>query len=391
MIIIKNGKVFTKDNGLVEGLEILIKDGKIVDVKSNITGITDAEIIDAKGCIVMPGFVDAHTHLGISESSIGFEGSDHNERTDPITPQLKAIDAINPDDIAFKEAIEKGITCVASGPGSANVIGGEFVCIKTHGDRIDDMVVKESVGMKCAFGENPKRVYNAKGKMPVTRMAIAALLRETLHKANDYKKRIEATGGDYSKRPKFDMKDEAMLKVLNKAIPLKVHAHRADDILTAMRIAKEFDVNITLDHCTEGHLIAKYIKDTDFSAIVGPNMTHRSKFELKNRSFVTPAVLAKNGIKIALMTDHPVIPLQLLNVCASLAVRAGLDENEALKAITINPAQILGVDDRVGSIEVGKDADIAIWDKNPLDVQSKVLYTIVNGEIVYEYKEVELI
>ncbi|WDV44874.1 amidohydrolase [Clostridiaceae bacterium M8S5] len=384
MILIKNGKIYTMENGILDGASILIKNGKIAEIGYDIKTNGDVEIIDAKGKLVMPGFIDAHTHLGITESSIGFEGSDHNERTDPITPHLRAIDAINPNDIAFKEAVEKGITCTATGPGSANVIGGEFVAIKTYGNIIDDMVVKKSVGMKCAFGENPKRVYNEKGKMPITRMGIAGLLREALFKAKDYKNRIEATKGDYSKRPAFDMKNEALLKVLNKEIPLKVHAHRADDILTAMRIADEFDVDLTLEHCTEGHLIAKRIKNANLDAIVGPIMTHRSKFELANRSFITPKVLSENGVKVALMTDHPVIPLHLLPVCASLAVKAGLDEMEALKALTINPAEILKIDDRVGSIKIGKDADIAIWDGNPLEISSEVIYTIIDGQIVYK-------
>lgn len=384
MLFIKNGKVFTMENGILDGASILIENGKIIDIGYDLKESEDAHVIDAQGKIVMPGFIDAHTHIGIVESSIGFEGSDHNERTNPITPQLRAIDAINPVDIAFKEAIERGITCTATGPGSANVIGGEFVAIKTYGDRVDDMIVKKTVGMKCAFGENPKRNYNQKDQMPMTRMGIASLLRETLFKAVDYKKRVEAAKDDYAKRPAFDMKHEAMLQVLNKEIPLKVHAHRADDILTAMRIADEFDVDITLDHCTEGHLIAKYIKNAGLNAIVGPNMTHRSKFELSNRSFITPKVLVENGIKIALMTDHPVIPLHLLPVCASLAVKSGLDEMEALKALTINPAEILKIDDKVGSIKVGKDADIVIWNGNPLDINSDVIYTIVNGMVVYK-------
>ncbi|QZY55914.1 amidohydrolase [Crassaminicella profunda] len=386
MLSIINGKILTMDQRVIEKGYIIIKNGKIKDIGvgegKNIP--ENGEVIDAQGKIVLPGFIDAHTHIGLVESSIGFEGADHNEKTNPINPQLRAIDSINPSDIAFKEAIEGGITCTAAGPGSSNVLGGQFSAIKTYGNRIDDMILKENIGMKCAFGENPKRNYNEKGKMPMTRMGIASLLREALFKAKDYKKRIDEAGEDYLKRPAFDMKLESLIPVINKEIPLKVHAHRADDMFTAIRIAKEFDVNMTLDHCTEGHLIAEEIKKEGLHAIVGPSLTHRSKFELSNRTFETPKILSEAGIKIALMTDHPVIPLQYLSLCAALAVKAGMDEEEALKAITIYPAEILGIDASVGSLKVGKDADVVIWEKHPFITQAKVEYTIINGKVVYK-------
>lgn len=384
MLLIKNGKIFTMNGEVYEEGSILIEQGKIKEIGENIVAPLDAEVIDAEGKIVMPGFIDAHCHLGMWEDSIGFEGADGNEMTDPITPQLRAIDAINPLDRSFEESREGGVTCVATGPGSANVIGGQFAAIKTYGDRIDDMVVKEPIAMKCAFGENPKRVYNDKNKSPMTRMATASLLRETLMKANEYKRKLEDAGDDSSKRPDFDIKMEAMLKVMNGEMPLKAHAHRADDILTSIRIAKEFGVKLTLEHCTEGHLIAHHIKNEGLSAVVGPSFGERSKFELKNLTFDTPGVLNKAGVKVAIMTDHPVIPLKHLNLCAALATKAGMDEDEALKAITINAAEILDIDDRVGSLKEGKDADIVVWDKHPFDLMSEVLYTIIDGEVVYK-------
>ncbi|KNF09625.1 amidohydrolase [Gottschalkia purinilytica] len=384
MILIKNAKIYKGTGEVIENGSILIDKGKIKEINNNIKVEENVETIDVKGKIVTPGFIDAHCHLGIFEDGIGFEGEDGNEEVDPVTPHLRAIDAINPMDRTFKEAYEGGVTTVATGPGSANVIAGQFAVIKTYGKRIDDMIVKESVAMKVAFGENPKRVYESQKKSPVTRMATAAILRESLFKAKAYVKKVEknlTTGIDPYE---FDMKLDAMSKVINKEIPLKAHVHRADDIFTAIRIAKEFEVGITLDHCTEGHLIADYIKEENICAIVGPSLTDRSKFELKNLTFETPSVLHKAGVKIAIMTDSPVIPLQYLPLCAGLSIKAGLDEETALKAITINPAEILGIEDRVGSIEVGKDADIVVFDGHPLkDIGCNTLLTMINGNIVH--------
>jgi imidazolonepropionase-like amidohydrolase len=384
MILIKNGILYTMGaKGIMEQSDILVDSGKIVDIGKNLEH-RDATIIDATGKLVFPGFIDAHCHLGMWEDGIGFEGADGNEATDPITPHLRAIDAINPMDRTFDEAREAGVTLVATGPGSANVIGGTFTAIKTYGKRIDDMIVKDPLAMKCAFGENPKRTYNDKKVSPSTRMAIAAELRNALFKAKEYLSKKEAAGDDACKMPEFNMKMEALIPVLKKEIPLKAHAHRADDILTAIRIAKEFDVDLTLEHCTEGHLIADELAREGYSAIVGPSLSERSKFELKNLTFDTPGILHKAGVKIAIMTDAPVIPLQYLPLAAALSAKFGLDRMEALKAITINPAEILGLAEQVGSLEVGKDADIVIWDKHPFDLEAQTHLVMINGIITNE-------
>lgn len=384
MLFIKNGLVYTMAGDIIEGGSILVKDGKIVEIGKDLVAPLDAEVIDADGRMITPGFIDAHCHLGMWEDGMGFEGDDGNEWVDPVTPQLRSIDGINPMDITFEEAYVGGVTTAVTGPGSANVVGGEFVALKTYGKRIDDMILKFPVAMKIAFGENPKRVYESQKKSPITRMATAAILRETLFKAKAYLEKKEKAKEDPSKMPEFDMRMEEMIKVLKKEIPLKAHAHRADDIFTALRIAKEFDVDITLDHCTEGHLIADYLAEEGKPAIVGPSLSDRSKVELRNLTFKTPGILQKAGVKIAIMTDSPVIPLQYLPLCAGLAAKSGLDEMEALKAITINPAEIIGISDRVGSLEVGKDADIVIFDGNPIkDIDCKTFATIINGEVVY--------
>lgn len=384
MLLIKNGKIYTMAGEVIEKGSILIENGKIKEIGKDIVAPLDAEIIDAEGKMVTPGFIDAHCHLGMWEDSIGFEGSDGNEAVDPITPHLRAIDGINPMDRTFEEAYQGGVTCAVTGPGSANVIGGQFAAIKTFGNRIDDMIIKAPIAMKIAFGENPKRVYNGQNKSPITRMATAAKLRETLFKAKEYAEKLEKAKEDETKKPGFDMKLEAMVMVLRKEIPLKAHAHRADDILTAIRIAKEFDVDITLDHCTEGHLITDYLVEEGKPAIVGPSLGHRSKFELQNMTFETPNVLNRAGVKVAITTDSPVVPLQYLPLCAGLAVKSGMDEMEALKAITIYAAEIVGLSDRIGSLEVGKDADIAIFDRNPLmDVGCDAHITIIDGKVVH--------
>lgn len=362
---------------------VLINNGKIVEVAENINVDDKVEVIDAKEGWVMPGIIDAHCHIGIYEQDMGFEGLDVNEATDPVTPELRAIDAINPMDTAFDDAVMGGITTVMTGPGSANVIGGQFVAMKTSGISVDDMIILEPAAIKVAFGENPKRVYRDRKKAPTTRMATAAILRETLSKAKSYKLKKDKAireGKDFEE----NFKMEALIPVIDKKIPIKAHCHRADDILTAIRIAKEFDVEITLDHCTEGHLIADYVKASGRAAIVGPTLTDRSKIELKNKSFKTPAILHEKGVKVAIMTDHPVIPIQYLPICAGLAAKEGLGIEEALRAITINAAEICGISNRVGSIEKGKDADIAIFDGNPLEVFTNTIYTIINGEIVYK-------
>lgn len=383
MIIIKNGTLLDVEKSKFEKMDISIEDGKITGIKKSIKPKKDDEIIDATDKIVAPGFIDAHCHLGLMGDSVGFENDDVNEKSDPITPQLRAIDGIDPMDRVFTEAYQGGITSVATGPGSANVIGGQFAAIKTFGKRIDKMIIKAPIAMKCAFGENPKRFYGTKGKMPTTRMGTAGMLRETLQKAKEYMLKSEAAGDDITKKPQYDARLEALIPVLKKEIPLKAHAHKANDIFTAIRIAKEFNVKMTLDHSTDARCIVDELAEENYPMIVGPSLGHRTKVELINKSFKTATVLNKAGIKISITTDSPVIPLQHLPICAALAVKDGLDKWEALKAISINPAEILGLEDRVGSIKVGKDADIVIWSADPLQIDAKVEYTIIDGKVVF--------
>ncbi|GKU28508.1 amidohydrolase [Clostridium folliculivorans] len=384
-MLIKNGKIFTMAGQALECGSILIKEGKIVEVGENIVALEE-EVIDAKGGYVIPGMIDAHTHIGGEEENMGFEGHDINEMTDPVTPHLRALDGVNPVDGAFRKAVKAGVTSVLTGPGSANVIGGQFLAMKTHGNCIDEMILKEPVAMKIAFGENPKRVYNSKGKAPMTRMATAALLRQTLTETKNYigKKKKADEKGDFFE---INLKYEALVPVIEGKIPLKAHAHRADDILTALRIAKEFNVPITLDHCTEGHLIVDQIKNSGVSALVGPTMTFSTKIELTNKSFKTPVELTKAGVKVAIITDHPVIQIEHLPLCAAYTMKAGLTFEEALSTITINAAEIAGIADRVGSLEPGKDADIVILDGSPFEVATTTLYTIVDGKVVFSKYE----
>ncbi len=381
MLLIKNGLVHTMSEQGNAVLDILIDGKKIVEVGTNLVA-EGAQVIDATNKFVYPGLIDGHCHLGLMESAIGFEGNDVNEMSDPITPQMRAIDGINPNDEAVRIAMEHGITLVCAGPGSANVIGGTFTTFKTVGTIIDQMIVKDDMAMKCAFGENPKRVYqNSKIK---TRMGTAALMRDTLAKAREYLAKKELANGDVSKLPSYDSRYEALIPVLKREIPLKAHAHRADDICSAIRIAKEFNLRMTLDHCTEGHLITDYVKASGFDAFVGPTLTNKSKFELINRTFETPGILAEAGVNVSIITDSPVIPLEYLPLCASLAHKSGLNKDEALKSITINPAKTLELDHLVGSIEVSKDADIIICDKDLFDIAHHVEYTIINGVITHQ-------
>jgi imidazolonepropionase-like amidohydrolase len=381
MILIRNARVLTmEDDQVLQGGEILIQDGKIAAVGSALSA-PGARVVDAKGMYALPGVVDAHCHIGMFEDGMGFEGDDGNEATDPLTPQLRALDAINPMDRCFSEALSAGVTCAATGPGSANVIGGQFLAMKTNGCDLEQMVIKEPLAMKAAFGENPKRVYSGKHQTPETRMATAAILRGALMDAREYLKKKQL-GGD--KAPEFDLKKEMLSKVLSGELLLKCHAHRADDILTAIRIAREFGLRISLEHCTEGYLIADALKRANVPCILGPLLSDRSKIELRNMSFKAPGILHKAGVRFALMTDHPVIPMQYLMVQAGICVREGLDEMEALRAITLNAAWAIGLDDRLGSLKAGKDADIALYDGHPLDTRTRVKQVYVNGELAYE-------
>lgn len=386
MILIKNGRVKTMAGPDIPAGQVLVDGGKIVAVGAAVEAPADVQVLDAKGGLVAPGFIDAHCHIGLDEEAIGFEGDDYNEMTDPVTPQMRGIDGLNPMDEAFFEAYSHGITTAVTGPGSANVVGGTFLAVKLAGRRVDDMVVKDPVAMKIAWGENPKRCYGRAQKMPMTRMGNAALLRELLAKSRNYMEELDTweKDPDNHKKPAYDPKLEAMLPVMRGDIPLKSHAHRADDIFTALRVAKEFGVGITLDHCTEGHLIAGELAAEGKPCLVGPTLGDKSKFELKNKSWDTPRVLAEHGLKLAIITDAPVIPLRYLPLCAGLAMQAGLPEEDAWRAITINPAEIVGISHRVGSLEPGKDADIVVYQGDPLrDIQCRVLYTLIDGNIVY--------
>ena len=361
--------------------DILLADGKIAAIGTDLTAPADAVVFDADGLDVFPGFVDAHTHIGLDGYGIGYEGCDYNEMNDIWTPQLRAIDGINPCDPSLADARKAGVTCVCTGPGSANVLGGTFLAMKTVGERVDNMIVRDPVAMKCAFGENPKRCY--RDKCDSTRMSTAAFLRGALMQARDYGARKQAANGDVTKMPAYNQKLEALLPVLAREIPLKAHAHQANDIFTALRIAREFDLRLTLEHVTEGHLIADELaKEKDVPMAVGPSLTFASKFELQNKSWETPGVLAKAGCHVSIITDNSVIPQQYLPLCAGMAVKAGMDPFAALQAITINPAKHIGIADRVGSIEVGKDADLVLTDGCPFEVMTNVKAVLINGAVV---------
>ncbi|MGI6450215.1 MAG: amidohydrolase family protein [Desulfitobacteriia bacterium] len=340
------------------------------------------KVINATGKWVLPGYIDAHCHVGIGEEIYQYEGDDLNEMTDPLTPELRAIDGINPEDLGFRDARLGGVTAAFTCPGSANVVGGTGVVVKTSGRVLEEMLIREPAGLKVAFGENPKTVYGEQKKMPMTRMGTAALLRQALVDAQNYQEKLELGKKDPDKLPERDLGLETLQLALEKKIPLHAHAHRADDIMTAIRIAREFGVNLVLTHCTEGHKIADILKEYGYPAVVGPSLINRSKVELKDKSFETPGILARAGVKVAIMTDHSVTPIEYLPLCAALAVRSGMKEEDALKAITIWPAEILGVAKRIGSLEEGKDADLVVWDGKPLSLEASAEVVIINGQIV---------
>ena len=379
-MIIRNALIHDAVNPVPYQGDILIRDGKLISVGKKAE--EDDEILDAAGLNAYPGFIDAHSHIGLD----GYGGPtgttyDYNEMNDICCPQLRGFDSYYALDPAIPMALAGGVTTVAAGPGSANVLGGTFFAVKLYGNTVEENMLREAIGMKCAFGENPKRCY--KDKCDSARMTTAAKLREMLFEARDYKLRKEAAGSDYSKYPKFDMKMEALIPVLDRSIPLKAHAHRSDDIMTALRIAREFNVRITIEHCTEGHLIVNELKEADVPVAVGPTLTNASKLELLNKSWTTPGILASAGLQVSIITDAPVIPQQYLPLCAGLAVKAGMDPFLALQAITINPAKHIGVEYRVGSLEVGKDADIVLTDGNPMVSDTVVRYVIVDGKVLF--------
>lgn len=376
MLLIKNGTLYTMENEEPINADVFVSDGKIAEIGKNIEVTDDVKIIDATGMNIFPGFIDAHSHLGICEEKESAQVDESNENTNPIMPAVRGIDGINPMDSAFHNALASGITGVMVGPGSANPIGGQFAFIKTHGRCIDDMVVLAPAAIKIAFGENPMTNYGLNGNAPSCRMGTASLIREELFRAKQYFENQDNQQKDFLL--------ESYRDLFNKKIPLKAHVHRADDILTAIRIAKEFGLRLTLDHCTEGHLIAEKIAESGFPAIVGPSLASRNKKEVSQSDFKTAGILKKTGVTVAITTDHPVSRIQYLPLCAALAAKEGLGEYDALKAITIDAAKICGVDNRVGSIRVGKDADFVIFEGNPFDIFSRVFVTIIDGKIVWQ-------
>ncbi|BCI60203.1 amidohydrolase [Solibaculum mannosilyticum] len=386
-MLIINAKIYTMAGSVVDNGWVQVNGGKIAGVRNmdQPPESSSQTIIDAKGKWLFPGFIDAHTHLGMWEDGLGFEGDDGNEDTDPSTPQLRAVDAINPMDYCFTEALEAGITTVITGPGSANAIGGQMAAIKTMGKRIDDMIVKAPVAMKFALGENPKTSYHGKSQSPVTRMATASIIREQLNKAKRYEEELQAAAKDPElEEPEYDAKCEALIPLFRKEIKAHFHAHRCDDIFTAIRIAKEFDLEYVIVHGTQGHKATDVLVKEEVDVLAGPVLCDRSKPELKDLTPANPGILDRAGIRTAVVTDHPVIPIQYLPLCAGLAVREGMDWESAIRGLTIVPAQICGIDRQVGSIEPGKDADLVLFDGDPLTLKAKPSLVICNGQIVRE-------
>ncbi|MFZ5591515.1 MAG: amidohydrolase [Bacillota bacterium] len=383
MLAIVGGKIYPVTAPVIEYGTVLVEGDKIAAVLPGRQVPAGAQVIDAAGMTVLPGFIDAHCHVGIVEEIYRQEGDDVNEVTDPLQPHLRAIDAINPADLAFADALAAGVTTVVVAPGSANVLGGEMVALHTAGRSVEEMLVKEPVGVKAALGENPKRSYGGRSKAPATRMAAAALLREALTGAASYLEKWQRFAAGQGEAPEKDLKKEALARVLRQEIPLRVHAHRADDILTALRIAREFDIKLVIEHCTEGYKIADILAQHDVPTVIGPVITNRAKVELKDISLTAAARLEEAGVQFAVMTDHPVVPVQYLALSAGLTQRGGLSEAAALAAVTIRPARILGLEDRLGSLEVGKQADIVIMNGHPFDLCSQVVLVLINGRPVY--------
>jgi len=390
MRAILNGTLYTASHGVVQSGTVLVDDeGRIERMGPDLTLPDDAEVIDASGLCVFPGFVDAHTHLGIWEEGVGRAFWDGNEATDPITPHVRALDAINPRDPGLADARSVGVTTVCVTPGSANAICGQAVVIKTAGEVVDRMVRRQPAGLKMALGENPKSVYKPRDKMPSTRMGTAAVIREALVQTQSYLEKHARAAQDPEKEPPDeDLKLESIALALRREIPVRIHAHRADDILTALRLGEEFGLEVVVEHCTEGHKVAAELAAAGVPALVGPTLSSRSKMELRELSFATPGELARAGVTVALVSDHPFVPIQYLPLCGGLAMREGLDEETALRAITLIPAEILGVSDRVGSLEPGKDADLALYRGHPFhDVQARCLLALVQGRAVHDARD----
>ena len=380
-----HAKIHTMAGTILEDGWMQVENGKILALGDGTPPAGCGDTFDCGGLSMYPGFFDAHTHLGMMEDGLTFEGDDVNEDSDPVTPQLRAIDGLNPLDRDFREAVEAGVTAVVTGPGSANPIGGQMAAIKTFcpDGCVDDMVLRAPVTIKMALGENPKNVYHEKDSGPVTRMATAALIREALYKARRYGEELEAAA-DASERPDFDMACEALLPALRREIEVHFHAHRADDIFTAIRIGKEFHLDFVIVHCTEGHEIAARLAREGVRALCGPVLSERSKPELRRLTPACPGILSRAGVKTAIVTDHSVVPIQYLAACAGLAVREGMDHEAALEAITIVPAQICHLEDRIGSLEPGKDADFSLFAEDPLSNFAKPRYVYTAGRCVLD-------
>ncbi|MCI5604979.1 MAG: amidohydrolase [Clostridia bacterium] len=378
--LIKNAEILTM-TGKNYNDGCILFDEKIIYIGENKPFEAD-KVIDAKGNIVMPGLIDAHCHVGMFEDSLGFEGDDGNEDSDPVTPHLRAIDAINPFDRGFEEARGAGVTTVVTGPGSANPVGGQFAAVKTYGICVDDMILKAPAAMKFALGENPKAVYNEKNQTPVTRMGTMALIRELLIKAQNYKEQLDRyyEDEDDNEKPEFDIKLDAMLPVLSREIPVKIHAHRADDICSAIRLGKEFNIDVTIEHCSDGDRIADILEQEKLPIMLGPTLSDRSKPELKNLTFDTYRNLSERGIDVAIITDHPEITIGNLPLCAVMAVKNGMNEEKALEALTVTAAKNCRISDRVGTLEIGKDADLCIWTKKPTDFNAECINVFIDGK-----------
>jgi imidazolonepropionase-like amidohydrolase len=383
---IVGGRVVPVEGEPVEGGTVLLRDGKIAAVSGPGFAVpAGADVVDATGKWVLPGFIDAHAHAGVHEEGEGWAGQDTNEKSEPVTAHVRAVDAINPADQGFRDAIGGGVLAVNVNPGSANPIGGQTAAIKCWGRTVDEMVLRSPAGLKSALGENPKRVYGERNETPTTRLGTAALIRSAFVAAQNYQAKLAAASLDPSHVVERDLKLEALSRVLRREIPWRQHCHRADDIATAMRIAREFGYDLVIDHGTEAHLLAGQIAAASIPVVIGPLFTSRSKVELRHRSLANPGKLAAAGVTIAITTDHPVVPIHFLIHQATLAVKEGLDPVTALRAVTINPASIIGCADRLGSLTVGKDADVVIWSGDPLDVMSRAERAYVNGREIYRY------
>jgi imidazolonepropionase-like amidohydrolase len=390
VLVISGGTLHTVTDGVYERGTLLIgDDGRIAACGKSVEVPAGAEVIDAAGLHVFPGFVDAHTHLGVWEEGVGRAFIDANEATDPVTPHVRALDALNPRDPGLADARSAGVTTACVTPGSANAICGQAVVIKTAGEVADRMVVRQPAGIKMALGENPKSFYKGRDKMPSTRMGTAALIRQALVEAQNYlDKQARATEGEDVEPPDADLKLEALAPVLRRELPARIHAHRADDILTALRLAREFDLDIAVEHCTEGHKVAAELAEAGVPCLVGPSLSSRSKVELRELSFATAAALHDAGVRLAIISDHPFLPIQYLPLAGGLAIREGLDPDIALRALTLTPAEVLGLADRVGSLTPGKDADLALYRGHPFyDVQARCVLTLIQGQVVYRAPE----